>query len=1071
MKKVLSVLICFSIIFSCLGISAYESKVRTYHKNKKYIVILEAPPVYSDERISTYGVSDDMYRQALLELQQEIKWQIPVANTFSLDREETTKEYAYTDLINGFTVTCNSCVAEIIKEIDGVKCVFEDFTFNAVEMPDGESLSEVQATTGESATKATYSSANAGNMINVQQAYQKGYDGTGRAIAIIDSGIDVNHEFYTIKDKTKAKYSKNDISSIISSGNFNVSATVNDAYINEKIPFAYCYADDDVQSMSDAHGGHVAGIAAGGSVAVDDGIISGIAPEAQILFFGVFDSETGDAPYSIVAAAMEDAVKFDVDSVNLSLGTDRISENIAWSSYQEAVKNLQNAGVSVQFAAGNSDKMSYQATFSDYSTSDNRNYKNSSKVASIQNKMAYMSYLEDENGTKYGCGVKGVATQLGAIQIVDCGFGTEAEFVNKDVKNKIAVVTVPDPYVAESISLYGKRAITAGAKAVVIVNNSIDATDGNAGFPYPLFYVSGKDGADILANATTLKFENKNGLVTRTEESTANKFSSYSYSDNLEISVDYAAVGGNIYSAYGSGKSFASLSGTSMAAPQATGAASLMHQYVESAFSEYEGKNKVMLIKNLLSSTAETVYRDGVLESVRKVGSGLIKLDKAMESKVILKGKNTEETRVTLGEIGKQFYVKFTAYNLGDSEITFNSVGVELSTDDYKLYDTKGYGTCGLKKLTATVDGADSVTIPPQESCDVTLSVTLSDEDITYLDKAMKNGFFVDGKVTLSGAANNCDVGIPFMGFYGSWCKMAATNNIVANAGLSVVDMYDFAVHMSLLVRGSSVVLPVSETPDSYYDDARFYIDVHPLRNAYLTVKIDGEEILNDEFINKGYLNSCELTGLTAEALAGASLITLEYRLPYDTEGSNINRYNISIIKDSQPPSVSDIFTSTEEGETYSNVVVSDDYFVSVTSMMATETATNDTIIYDAYIDEKEAQVLFPIDGIAEPYYVVYGGSLNISVVAPEVVIYTENDTAYFRNNTLGQVTGICMIAVYENGKMTECTPLAESKTLDMYSYASFDLSEYNGKEYKLFYWKDINSTYEPVCDNYSTFD
>ncbi len=94
-------------------------------------------------------------------------------------------------------------------------------------------------------------------------------------------------------------------------------------YHSSKIPFAADYLSFMPEQVSDSraaayHGTHVAGIAAGNMYEDEEGRMhSGVAPDAQILFFGL------DSPwleYSDMIAAMEDAVKLQADVLNISQG-------------------------------------------------------------------------------------------------------------------------------------------------------------------------------------------------------------------------------------------------------------------------------------------------------------------------------------------------------------------------------------------------------------------------------------------------------------------------------------------------------------------------------------------------------------------------------------------------------------------------------------------------------------------------------------------------------------------------------------------------------------------------------
>jgi hypothetical protein len=59
------------------------------------------------------------------------------------------------------------------------------------------------------------------------------------------------------------------------------------------------------------------------------------------------------------------------------------------------------------------------------------------------------------------------------------------------------------------------------------------------------------------------------------------------------------------------------------------------------------------------------------------------------------------------------------------------------------------------------------------------------------------------------------------------------------------------------------------------------------------------------------------------------------------------------------------------------------------------------------------------------------------------------------------------MIAVYEDEKMTDFKKLSESAVkIDGYDTVEFDLTQYEGKDYKLFFWKDMKNIV-PICDAY----
>ena len=449
------------------------------------------------------------------------------------------------------------------------------------------------------------------------------------------------------------------------------------------------------------------------------------------------------------------------------------------------------------------------------------------------------------------------------------------------------------------------------------------------------------------------------------------------------------------------------------------------------------------------------------------MGSGVIQLDKAMETAVILKAKNSDETKINLGtDLTKTFDVTFTAYNLGKSDVKFGDVSVDVSSDDYKYYATAGYVYSGAKKLQASISGDDTVTVPAGGSVDVTVSVTLSDEDVAYLETAMTNGFFIDGKVTLSGS-ENCDVGIPFSGFYGNWAKLSIMNERRVLDYFSLMGYSDdgFMPPAQILKENSQLVMPIADEVSADVKDIPAAVFANPVRNAFMTVKIDDVTVVEDAFINKFYDLGYYLGDVVLGDLSDVSTITVELRLPYDTEGKNIQSFTINTVADNTAPVISDVYVSEKTDGDYASVVVSDNYGVST----ITTVGLYDGLWYysDAYIKNTSATAEFDITGYDELHYYVYDCAFNMTALEPHVGIDVDEGVALYTNNTHKALTGECMIAVYEGGKMTEFKKLSSvASEIEAYDTLEFDVSEYEGKKYKLFFWSDM-ANIVPVCDSY----
>ena len=172
-------------------------------------------------------------------------------------------EYDFTLLCNGFAASVPFNEVSRIAAVAGVESVEY--------MPVFEIPTESYEIVRPGDTKMTI----ANDVIESRYAWDLGIDGSGMVIAIIDTGIDTDNECFAPGLET-VKLTQEDISRIIAENpDMNMLAlrpgtTAEQVYINDKIPFAFDYADKDCDvnhgGQASAHGTHVAGIAAGQAV-------------------------------------------------------------------------------------------------------------------------------------------------------------------------------------------------------------------------------------------------------------------------------------------------------------------------------------------------------------------------------------------------------------------------------------------------------------------------------------------------------------------------------------------------------------------------------------------------------------------------------------------------------------------------------------------------------------------------------------------------------------------------------------------------------------------------------------
>jgi subtilisin family serine protease len=184
-------------------------------------------------------------------------------------------------------------------------------------------------------------------------AWIAGYRGAGQAIAIIDTGVDKAHPFFTSKVVAEACFSRavNGGTSYCPGG------------VAQKIGSGAGAPCSDY-GLGCWHGTHVAGIAAG-NYGVLSGTTGGIAPSASVIAIQVFQRDCTSGTCKILAYDSDLALALEhvyslrgthsIASANMSLGGGAFSaacdnESPAVTS---AINSLRDAGIATVAAAGN----------------------------------------------------------------------------------------------------------------------------------------------------------------------------------------------------------------------------------------------------------------------------------------------------------------------------------------------------------------------------------------------------------------------------------------------------------------------------------------------------------------------------------------------------------------------------------------------------------------------------------------------------------------------------------------------------------------------------------------------
>ncbi len=203
--------------------------------------------------------------------------------------------------------------------------------------------------------------------------------GAGSKVAIIDTGVDTNHQSfdaaafdYALKQhevteiQKESMLTEDEVKEVLGKLHIANIADPEKIFVSNKIPFAFNYVDEnhDITHDNDdqgEHGSHVTGIAAANAYirkgddfvsALDAVKTQGVAPDAQILTMKVFGTNGGayDSDYMV---AIEDAILLGADSVNLSLGSAMPGFSNS-GIYEEVLNDLMvNSDTVVTMSAGN----------------------------------------------------------------------------------------------------------------------------------------------------------------------------------------------------------------------------------------------------------------------------------------------------------------------------------------------------------------------------------------------------------------------------------------------------------------------------------------------------------------------------------------------------------------------------------------------------------------------------------------------------------------------------------------------------------------------------------------------
>lgn len=625
------------------------------------------------------------------------------------------------------------------------------------------------------------------NSLSVMHAEDTGYDGDGMVIAVLDSGLKLSHETfadYGIMDEPAL--SREAVEAFIASGG------TEGRYVSTKIPFAYDYSGKDRSvHTTDLHGTHVSALAVGYAENRDGSVkFSGGAPAAQLLSLKVFpDDASRGADDADILKAMEDAWLLGADVINLSLGMQDpfVGEATIGGVYSEVIAKLESDGVAVCCAVGNfgtsltgkqGDAALPGCGYTDYgSASSPAVFGGTVSVAAVNG-----AYYEAGGGIMVGDRVISYTepvSETGEIIpsirdlsgreltcVVIGGVGKAEDFAGLDLTGCAAIVQRGEIYFSEKV----RNAAAAGAQLCIIYNNEPGTIlPAVSDITIPCVMLTEEDGAYLIeqvreGNSTISVVPDR--IRVADGNLTVQDFSSWGSAPGLGFTPTLSAPGSMILSAdVSADHAYIYQSGTSMAAPNASGVYALVLQALKERGVEDRGE-RLKLANALLQSTAGVVTdENGVPLSPRRQGAGVIDLAAALNAGTVILDPLLEAGESATGI----FTLRFTVKNLTDEEKTY-VVTPRVLTDNYA--EAGGFLRSTLTPLEITdrvqVMGVKKLRLAPMGEQTVTLTVTVPAAARKELGAVYENGFYTEGFVFLTDAAGE-SIHASFLGYCGDW--------------------------------------------------------------------------------------------------------------------------------------------------------------------------------------------------------------------------------------------------------------------------------------------------------------
>lgn len=809
-----------------------DSQAKVY-ETRTVLISLEGDSLASlagDRSVSQYVRSDDGQAQieALYAKQDKLLAQLRAAGI------EYELEYRYVAIDNAIAVQINTEHVSEIRKMSGVDSVVIARTYAVPQTTSGTGAGSAVTNVTNVYGTGIYDSSSVLDKVDgsgmLVAILDTGLDYTHRAFATLPGNV--RYTEADIADILSKETLRAEERQLLSGSTLNASDVYVSAKI--PFAYDYADNDADVYPSYSNHGTHVAGIVAGydesGYTDKDGNLVNetfwGVAPNAQLMICKVFtdnleSDDLGGAETEDILAALEDCILMGVDVINMSLGTtcgfSTTDDGDDEGEYlQRVYDEIGKQGINLVCAASNDYSAGYGSVFgTNLSTNPDSGtvgspatYASALAVASISGKESgyligngstaiFFENSNDENSNPFDFVSQMLADNEDSHEyeyVVIPGVGLASDYtvgVQSLVKGRIALVKRGDSTFQEKVEI----AKSFGAIGIIVYNNvagTVRMSLGDVEDPIPAISINMNAG-----NALVEAAKNRVGTLTVDRSCTAgpfmSDFSSWGCTPDLKLKPEITAHGGEITSTVPGG--YGEMSGTSMACPNMAGVVTLLRNYIQQNYdltahkksaTESDSVTAARLVNQILMSTATTIYdQDNLAYSPRKQGAGLGSLENSLQTGAYLWVDDASidyRPKIELGDDKNKtgvYTFSFYVTNFGTSALSFRaqslfmtetlaSNGLSVAEQAHMLEDVAAQWQLNGAAL---ADGS-VFTVAAGDAAKITVTLTLSDAEKQYIDQSFQNGMFVEGFIKLlSENEEQCDLVLPFMGFYGDWTK------------------------------------------------------------------------------------------------------------------------------------------------------------------------------------------------------------------------------------------------------------------------------------------------------------